>query len=122
MGNQRAIGHPFHITNDMAMTWNQFLDAIEDAAGIKAKRTYVATDFICKYGPSLYGDLVGDKIQSTIFDNSKIKHFVPGFCADTTFVHGMRESLAYFRARPAHCVVDAEFNAMYDAIFKAYGV
>ena len=122
MGNQRAMGHPFHITTDEALTWNQYLDAIEAAAGIKAARAYVAADFICKHAPALYGDLVGDKIQNTVFDNGKIKRFVPGYCATTSFAHGARESLEYFRSHPEHCVVDETYNAMYDAIFSAYGV
>ncbi len=122
MGNQRAIGQPFHITTDEACTWNQYLEAIEAAAGLKANAVHVATDYICKIAPSFYGDLVGDKIQCTVFDNSKIKHFVPDFCATTPFALGVRECLDYFRAHPELQVVDAEYSKMYDDIFKAYGI
>ena len=48
-----------------------------DAAGARAKIVHVASDFICRTHPSFVGSLLGDKAHSVIFDNSKIKAFVP---------------------------------------------
>jgi nucleoside-diphosphate-sugar epimerase len=44
------------------------------------------------------GNLIGDKAHSSIYDNSKIKRFVPGFQALIPFHAGVRRTLAWFEA------------------------
>ena len=46
------------------------------------------------------GGLHGDKSASVVFDNTKIKRFVPGYCATTPFAQGIRRTLAWFQAEP----------------------
>jgi hypothetical protein len=51
--------------------------------------------------PEKLGSLVGDKSVSVVFDNSKIKRFVPGYCAATVpFSEGIRKTIAWFDADP----------------------
>ncbi len=121
MGNQRAIGHPFHITSDEALTWDQILKAIADAVGVEAKPVHIASDFIVRHNPAQTGDLLGDKSNTAIFDNSKLKSFVPGFAATTSFVQGVRRSVEYFESHPEMQVVDEEYDATLDRILAAYG-
>jgi hypothetical protein len=42
-------------------------------------------DFIAACLPEYTGSLIGDKATSVVFDNSKIKRFVPDFVATTRF-------------------------------------
>ena len=52
-----------------------------------------------------------DKAVSVVFDNSKIKRFVPGYCATMPFGQGIRRTIAWFDADPARKQIDDEANA-----------
>jgi len=64
--------------------------------------------------------LLGDKSLSVVFDNTKIKRFVPDYCATTTFAQGIRKSLAWFDADPARKRIDGEANSTWDKLIAAY--
>jgi hypothetical protein len=55
-----------------------------------------------------------------VFDNSKIKRFVPGFCATTPFARGIERTLAWFDADPARQQIDAEMDQQWDRLIEAY--
>jgi hypothetical protein len=64
--------------------------------------------------PDMLGTLLGDKAQSTWFDNAKLKRFVPGFRCAIPFTEGIRETVAWFDAEPARQAVDAETEEFWD--------
>jgi hypothetical protein len=66
------------------------------------------------------GTLLGDKSVSAVFDTTKIKRFVPDFCATTPFAEGIRRTVAWFDADPARQLVDAEMDAQWDRLIDAY--
>jgi hypothetical protein len=66
------------------------------------------------------GTLIGDKAVSVVFDNSKIKRFVPDYVATTRFADGIRQSLAWFDADPARKLIEAEANATWDKLIDSY--
>jgi len=126
MGNQRSIGHSFHITSEEILTWNQIYEAMSDAAGVELKAVHIASDFICdeadKLGQSwMRGNLLGDKANSAIFDNSKIREFVPGYVATIPFREGIKNTIEWFDADPSRIRIDEEGNKLMDHILKAYG-
>ena len=121
LGHQQAIGHAFHITSDEILTWNQIYNTVADAAGAKANIVHIASDFICKIDPSNEGNLIGDKSVSAIFDNSKIKSFVPEFKAVIPFSEGIKRTLNWFEADPKRKIINEETNKMMDRIINAYG-
>jgi nucleoside-diphosphate-sugar epimerase len=121
LGHQGSIGHAFHITSDEVLTWNQIYEAVAEAAGApKPKLVHIASDFITDCLPQFAGGLHGDKSYSTVFDNSKIKRFVPDFVATTRFRDGMVRSVQGFDADPARQEIDAEANAAWDRLIAAY--
>ena len=120
LGHQQAIGHAFHITSDEVMTWDQFYAAVAAAAGVEANVVHMASDFIAACMPDLKGSLVGDKVVSVVFDNSKIKRFVPGFCATMPFSRGIRQTLAWFEADHARQQIDAELDQQWDRLIDVY--
>jgi nucleoside-diphosphate-sugar epimerase len=120
MGNHQAIGQAFHITSDEVLTWNQIYEIIAEAAGAQANIVHISSDFIGTIDPSQTGGLLGDKAVSAIFDNTKIKSFVPEFSATIPFREGIRRTLAWFEADPARQRVGPETNALLDRILAAY--
>lgn len=120
LGNEQAIGHAFHITSDEVMSWDQYYRIVGHAVGVEPKLVHIASDFISACVPEQTGSLIGDKAVSVVFDNTKIKRFVPGFCATTRFDEGIRQSLAWFDADPARKQIDDEANAMWDKLIGLY--
>ena len=120
LGNQKAIGQAFHITSDEVLTWDQIYQAIAEALGAKANIVHVPSDFIVRVAPQLTGNLLGDKAWSTVFDNSKIKSFVPGFRAVIPFKEGIRRAAAWFDADPKRKRLDETVNTEIEHILKTY--
>jgi nucleoside-diphosphate-sugar epimerase len=120
LGNSQAIGHAFHITSDEVLTWNQIYQTIAEALGVEAKMVHIPSDFIARMAPPYAGSLLGDKSWSVVFDNSKIKTFVPGFQATIPFREGVRRTAAWFDADKKRREVDAATGRQMDAILKAY--
>lgn len=120
LGNSQAIGHAFHITTDEVLTWNQLYATMAEALGVVPKIVHIPSDFIASVVPSYTGPLLGDKTWSVVFDNSKIKRFVPGFQAVIPFHEGIRRTVAGFDADPARKRVNDRVNEEIDAILKAW--
>lgn len=125
LGHIQAIGHSFHITSDELLTWNQIYQAMADAAGAELNAVHISTDFIChaakEMGMDLAGQLHGDKAASVIFDNSKIKRFVPGYNAVIPFSEGIKKTIQWYDEDPSRRVIDENNNRMLDGILAAYG-
>ena len=120
LGHQQAIGHAFHITSDEVMTWDQFFRITAQAAGTEAQIVHIASDFLGACLPDSVGTLLGDKASSVVFDNSKIKSFVPGFQAKVPFAQGIQRTIDWFDADPSRKQIDEEANATWDKLIDAY--
>ncbi|MGA7293771.1 MAG: SDR family oxidoreductase [Terriglobales bacterium] len=120
LGHPQAMGHAFHITSDEVLTWDQLFRIVGAAAGVEPKLVHIPSDFIAACLPEKMGTLIGDKAVSVVFDNSKIKRFVPEYCATTSFAEGIRQSLAWFDADGARKQIDQEVNAKLDKLIAAY--
>jgi nucleoside-diphosphate-sugar epimerase len=121
LGHLQAIGHAFHITSDEVLTWDQYYLATAAAAGVAAPQlVHIASDFIAACLPDETGGLIGDKATSVVFDNSKIKQYVPDFVATTPFREGVARTIAWFDADPARQLIDAAASATWDRLIAAY--
>lgn len=121
LGHPHALGQAFHITSDERLTWNDIYRAIGAAAGVEPNLVHIASDFIVKVAPNYRGTLIGDKSWSVIFDNSKIKNYVPEFQAIIPFHQGIRRTVARFDADPQLRQVKPEDHAEIERILHAYG-
>ncbi len=120
MGNPHAIGEVFHITNDETLTWNQIYQAIADALGVELKPYYVTSRFLADCSDmDLEGSLIGDKANSVVFDNSKLKKIVPEFKATKHFEQGIRETIENIMATPELQREDLEFDMWCDKVIAA---
>lgn len=120
MGNPHAIGECFHITSDESVTWNQIYKAVADALGVELKPYYVSSDFLASVSDfDLLGSLIGDKAQSVVFDNSKLKKAVPDFCAVVRADEGIRRTVEYVLSHEECQQADEEFDAWCDRVISA---
>ena len=121
VGKAEAIGEAFHITSDEVLTWNQIYAEIAAALGAQSPQIVkVPTDFICQVAPQLTGTLKGDKAHPGVFDNSKIKRFVPEFRCRVPFRAGVRESVRWLREHPEQQNRKPELDALIDGVIGAW--
>ncbi len=120
VGNMQAIGHSFQITSDEVLNWNQIYQIIADELGVQANIVHIASEFINQLSPDIGAGLIGDKAWSVIFDNRKIKSFVPDYQAVIPFREGIRRALAWFDEDESRRVVNEASNQEMDRIIAAY--
>jgi nucleoside-diphosphate-sugar epimerase len=120
LGHQQAIGHAFHITSDEVLTWDQIYQATAAAAGVAANIVHIPTEFIMKLDPYQEGNLLGDKAWSAIFDNTKIKTFVPEFKATIPYSVGIKRTVEWMEADKSRMTIKESDNAKLDRIIEAY--
>ena len=120
MGRQEAIGEVFQITSEESVSWNKIYGAIADALGVELKPYYVASQTLAdmsKY--DLVGSLIGDKSNSVVFDNSKLKRLVPDFKASISAEEGIKMTVKNILAHPEYQNDDPEFDAWCDKVIAA---
>jgi nucleoside-diphosphate-sugar epimerase len=121
LGNQQAIGEAFHITSDEWLTWNQIYELIAAAAGVNSPNfVHIPSDLIASFDPDWGAGLVGDKSNSMIFDNSKIKRIVPDFVATIPFAQGAQEIVNWYDGDPERQGIDSKFNTQINRILASY--
>jgi nucleoside-diphosphate-sugar epimerase len=122
MGNPQSLGHAFHITSDEVLTWDQIHEILGHAAGVRPHIIHIPSDFIGACEPALAGGLLGDKATSVVFDNTKIKHLVPGYHASVSFSEGIRQTLRWFEEEdhPERRLTDEAWNTSMDRIISLY--
>lgn len=120
LGNIHAIGHTFHITSDEVLTWNQICQTMGAAVGVMPDIIHIPTDFINAMYPEIGEGFLGERSHSRVYDNSKIKSFVPGYVATIPFSEGVKECVSWFRANPDQQVVNVEAEKKVDRIIAAY--
>jgi nucleoside-diphosphate-sugar epimerase len=119
LGNRESIGQAFHITSDEVLTWERILLTIAEAVGVTPRIIHLPSDLICAYSPDHYGSIMGDKSVSVVFDNRKIKKYVPDFEATIPFSEGIKQSLRRYQANPQLCGVDEEFDQLTDDLIES---
>jgi nucleoside-diphosphate-sugar epimerase len=110
LGRDDAIGEAFHITSDDWLTWDQIHHILARAAGTTAEIVHVPSEVIHGCDREWGESLLGDKTHSMIFDNSKIKRFVPDFTATIPFSTGAKEIIAWYDADPSRQTIDEDLD------------
>ncbi len=120
MGNIHAIGEAYQITSDESLTWNQIYQILADCLGVEFKPYYVPSDFLHAVGKyDFEGGLIGDKANSVVFDNAKVKRAVPGFTATVRLDMGMKQTVEYVLSHKECQVEDPEFDQWCDTVIAA---
>jgi nucleoside-diphosphate-sugar epimerase len=120
LGNPRAIGQAFHITSNEVLTWDQIYLEVFNALGLEPKIVHLPSDLIAAYWPHATGSLIGDKANSVVFDNAKIKRLVSDFDPKVRWAEGVRRSLAWYESHPEFQTVDQEMGSLWDRMIAGY--
>ena len=120
IGNPKAIGETFHITSDESVSWNEIYKAIADALGVELKPYYVSSQTLADMSDyDFLGSLIGDKANSVVFDNTKVKSLVPDFQAEVSAKEGIRRTVEHILAHPEYQNDDEEFDQWCDKVIAA---
>jgi nucleoside-diphosphate-sugar epimerase len=119
-GQPAALGEAFHITADHAYSWNQIYGAIAAVLGVKAEIVHVPSDTLIRFRPDWTGPLLGDKANSAVFDNSKVKAVVGGFACARDLEVILAAPLAAYRARVGAGAPEPDpLDPVFDAVIAA---
>ena len=119
LGNSQAVGQCFQITSDEWLSWNQIYTIVAEVAGAEPNLVHVPSEMIARYDPEWGASLLGDKAHSMIFDNSKIRKFVPEFHPVIPFQQGAAEIMAWYDEDPSRQVVDQHNDLLQDRLIEA---
>lgn len=121
IGNIHAIGQAFHITSDESVTWDQIYGIIADTLGVPLKAVHIPSEFLAAVSDyDLTGSLIGDKANTVVFDNSKIKRAVPGFTAEVRADQGIRSTIQNILSHPELQKDDPDFDNWCDKVIAAF--
>ncbi len=120
LGNSKAVGEAFHITSDEVLSWNQIYLEVYQALGREPNVIHIPSELIAAYDHHMLGSLIGDKVNSVAFDNSKIKRYVPDYNCEVNWSEGCRRTLAWFESHPEFQTIDDDANRLWDTIIAAY--
>jgi len=119
-GNVNAVGEAFHITSDEVLTWNQLYQQTYEALGQEPNIIHIPSDLLAAWDDTLTGSLIGDKTNSVVFDNSKIKKFVPDFKCITPWREGVKRTISWFDADLNRQTVDLAAVEKWERIISSY--
>ena len=116
LGNPGALSEAFHITSDEHLTWDAICTIIAEELSVSPRIVHIPSDYIARINPERGAGLLGDKAVSVLFDNSKIRRFVPEFNPRISFREGIKSSLAWYDAHTELKLPDPAMNREMDTI------
>jgi nucleoside-diphosphate-sugar epimerase len=121
VGNIHAVGEAVQITSDETVTWNQVYETIASALEKPLKSVHISSFFLAQAGGDydFTGSLIGDKANSVIFDNARLRRLVPGFTAQVRMDQGIRAAVKNVLANPELQNDDPDFDAFCDRVIVA---
>jgi nucleoside-diphosphate-sugar epimerase len=119
-GNKNAVNEAFHITSDEWLTWNQIYLIMANELNITPNIIHIPSEIIAKYNQEIGDGLLGDKAHSMLFDNSKIKRFVPDFNPQVTFKDGAKEMIKWYKENTLNEEVDKNINDYMEKIIADF--
>ena len=125
---QEALAARLNVSSEVVSKWErgirfpnfEILEDVADALGVKWTPYYVASSFLdAASAYDFNGSLIGDKANSVVFDNSKLKRAVPDFVATVRFDQGVKMAVDYVLAHPEYQQEDPEFDVWCDRVMEA---
>jgi hypothetical protein len=102
------------------LTWNEIYTAVGRAAGCTPNLVHVPSAIIAREHPDWGAGLLGDKTHSVIFDNTKIKRFVPGFECTIPFARGAEEIVDFYDKNPKFEPINPTLDQLMDGLAEKF--
>lgn len=113
--NEKTMGESYHITSDEAVSWLYVYVHIARLLSRELKPCFVPSSLLAKSERfDFKGALLGDKSNSVIFDNSKIKSIAKDFVCNISMESGIEKSLKHLLCHKELQIEDREFNEFSD--------
>ena len=123
LGNPKSIGEAYHIVGDEILTWNEIYETEAKLLGVPLRAVHVPSEFLAEvgkvYGYDFGGSLLGDKANSVLFDNAKIKSLCPEMGTHVKFEEGAKRVIEYLDAHPKEQIRDPKFGEFTDKVVAA---
>jgi nucleoside-diphosphate-sugar epimerase len=118
LGNPRAVGEVFHITSDDVYTWDQIYSIVAGALGVEARIVHIPSEHILAGAPDWFWSelIIGDLSHSAVFDNSKVRRYVPDFAPQRTFHAAAADMIRWRAEHPENCRPAAAVDAIMDRL------
>jgi nucleoside-diphosphate-sugar epimerase len=118
LGNPRAVGEVFHITSDDVYTWDQIYSIVAGALGVEPRIVHIPSEHILAGAPDWFWSelIIGDLAHSAIFDNSKVRRYVPDFAPRLTFHAAAADMIRWRAEHPDNCRPAAAVDAVMDRL------
>ena len=120
LGKLEAINEAFQITSDEWLSWNNIYTTLAGELGVEPRLIHVPSDVIARYDREIGDGLLGDKAHSMIFDNTKIKQFVPDFNPQISFRQGAKEIVKWHEENPMPEKYDEHINTLMEKIIRDF--
>jgi nucleoside-diphosphate-sugar epimerase len=122
IGNSRAIGEAFHVTSDDVYTWDQIYAIVGAALGVEPRIVHVPSEHILAGAPDWFWSelIIGDLAHSAVFDNSKIRRYVPGFAPRRTFHSAASDMIRWRAEHPDESRPDQQVDGILDRLVAGY--
>ena len=116
-GNETAYNEAFGICGEV-VTWNEVLQAIEEAIGLKAIRVNVPVETIIDKLPSRKGEFLVDRACDHCVSNEKLKSVVPSFTIQYPLKKGVATTIQYYEQHNRIHGIDYEYDGQCDMLLK----
>ncbi len=114
--NPKAYNEIFHITSDELLTWNNIVEIVAEAFEVEPIIKQVPVNLISKFDTEFGAGMLGDKMHSMIFDNSKIKAAVPEFNCSVSFSQGAKEMANWHKENQTLVDYRKDFDLLSDQL------
>jgi nucleoside-diphosphate-sugar epimerase len=120
LGINEAQGEIFHITQNRSNNWVYILETIGGYFNIDPNFIFIPSQAIIDIDGDIGASILGDKAKNLIFDNSKIKKFVPTYNPKITFEEGIVRSLKWHEENPELIYYNSEIQLKVDNIISCF--
>lgn len=122
-GNKLAIGEIVQITSDEAVTWNRIYQIVADALDVPLNALHVSSEFLDMCSDyDFRASMIGDKSNTVVFNNAKLKQLVPEFHTDISVEKGIKSAVEYVLSHPECQIEDPEFDHWCDKIVETVNI
>ncbi len=112
------LGESFHITSDEKIPWIEIYQKMGEVFGFEPQFTHVDPEKISKLDPELGATFLGDKSHTYLFDNQKIKSFVPFFKAEFNLKEGLSRCREWSEKFPDQVFFNPKSNERINKILE----